>query len=369
MPGQCRPGCPAPTGGALPAPVPQHPSGGDPRGPPAPAQSRPRHSAPARSAARLAGRGWAREAAADGGGAPAWGPTGPGRWGGRAGASAQLGSLAWAEAWRLPGLDRPGPPSRSTAWARCARRGRRGWAGRPRVGTRAASGGYAGARSGCAPTALMAVPGSPTGDWPCTRPGGWRSRALRPRASPGWRRRGRRVSGRPRVARGGALGPRRPAWRRGAPCVTRGRAVAGSRSGPPRDTRHGSTVVGALASCSGGRCSPGLEGRGHADRSHACCQRSMAPTPPPLVVRHAGARSPTRAAPHACVAAQRARRPAAPLPSSASADQPRASLWPQTTPRATHHQSFQACAALTVSGEQARADCATHPFATHPDTG
>ena len=147
-------------------------------------------------------------------------------------------------------------------------------------------------------------------------------------------------------------------WR--SPWARRGRQP----EGPTRGNRTGSTGVGALAACSGGRFSQGLEGRWHAARAHAVFQRRRAPTPPPLFVRHAGARSPPSAAPHACGAAPRDRLPAAPLPAAAPADQPLASLWQQTTQRATHHQYCQAWAALTVSVEHALAS-----WATPPDTG
>ena len=51
----------------------------------------------------------------------------------------------------------------------------------------------------------------------------------------------------------------------------------------------------------------------------------------------------------------------APLPSYAPDDHPIAYLGKKTKKRATHHQSFKAFAALTVSVDKALAYFATHP--------
>jgi transposase len=54
---------------------------------------------------------------------------------------------------------------------------------------------------------------------------------------------------------------------------------------------------------------------------------------------------------------------AAPLPAYAPDDHPIEDLWKKTQKRATHNEYRKECAALTVSGDPARAY-----FATHLDT-
>ena len=170
--------------------------------------------------------------------------------------------------------------------------------------------------------------------------------------------------GRAAPRRGGRL--RLDAAARGAPGGSR-RARGARRGpppeGPPRGPRTGDTVWGALADVSGRCGSPGLAGRVASAPAPACGPRLRTPPTPPLGLRHAGARAPPSAAPHACVAAHGARLTAAPLLASALADQPMASRWTQTPPRATHTKYGKACTARSVSGEKALADLATQAAA------
>jgi len=125
--------------------------------------------------------------------------------------------------------------------------------------------------------------------------------------------------------------------------------------------RTGSNVFGAMESCSGRLCSQGIEGRLTSDSSPECVPMILAHTTAHLFVIHAGARDHTSKAPQQCLATHRERITAHPLPSYAPDSTPIAYLWKQTKKRATHHQSFKALAALTVSVEKALASCATHP--------
>ena len=131
--------------------------------------------------------------------------------------------------------------------------------------------------------------------------------------------------------------------------------------GPTSGQRKGDKVVGAMASCSGRRCSQGLEGRCNAEQSHVCLRRIMAQTPEHLLGIHDGARDHPSASPQAFLAAQSARITAEPLPSYAPDDHPMAYLWQKTKQRATHTKYCKEFAALTISVEQALAYFATHP--------
>jgi transposase len=132
---------------------------------------------------------------------------------------------------------------------------------------------------------------------------------------------------------------------------------------PTSGKRNGSKVFGALAHVSGRLFSQGIEGRFHADNSHAFLQRSMDQTTEPLFLIHDGARYHPSASTQAFLAAPSARITAHPLPSYAPDDNPMASLWKKTKQRATHNKYCKAFLALTVS-----VDKALVYFATHPDT-
>ena len=127
--------------------------------------------------------------------------------------------------------------------------------------------------------------------------------------------------------------------------------------------RKGSQVCGARASCSGRFCCQGIAGRGHSASAQTCLPMILDQPTAPLFLIQDGARYHRRAATKAVLAAQSHRRTAYPLPSSSPDSHPMAYLGKKTTPRATPHQYFKACAALTVS-----VDTALAYFARHPET-
>jgi len=137
------------------------------------------------------------------------------------------------------------------------------------------------------------------------------------------------------------------------------------RGQPPavttRGTRQGFKVLRALDDGSGRLLSPGMAGRCPSARAHAFLTMRMAHTPQHLWRMHDGARSHPSQAPPQWLAAHRERRTAYPLPAYAPEDQPFASRWQKTKPRASHHPYCKALAALTASGDTALAFCAPPP--------
>jgi hypothetical protein len=130
-----------------------------------------------------------------------------------------------------------------------------------------------------------------------------------------------------------------------------------------RGKRKGYKVFGAIESFAGRLFYQGLEGRFTSESSQGFLQMLMEQTTQPLFLLHDGARSHTRAATQAFLAAHRARIPVEPLPSYAPDYHPIAYLWKKTKKRAPHNQYCKELAALTESVDKALAY-----FATHPDT-
>jgi DDE superfamily endonuclease len=130
---------------------------------------------------------------------------------------------------------------------------------------------------------------------------------------------------------------------------------------PTSGKRKGSKVFGAIAEVSGRLCLQGIEGRLNADSDHAFWPMIMAQTTERLLLIHDGARSHTRAATTACLAAPHDRIPAPPFPSYAPDFHPSEYLWKKTPQRATHKKYCKECIELTGSVDQAWAYCATHP--------
>jgi transposase len=130
---------------------------------------------------------------------------------------------------------------------------------------------------------------------------------------------------------------------------------------PTSGKRKGDKVFGAIAYCSGRLCFQGIEGRLNSDSSQAFWQMIMAHTTAHRFLIHDGARSHTRAATQAFVAAHHDRITAHPFPSYSPDDNPLAYRWKKTKQRATHKKYFKEFAALTVSVDKALAYFATHP--------
>jgi hypothetical protein len=130
---------------------------------------------------------------------------------------------------------------------------------------------------------------------------------------------------------------------------------------PTSGKRKGSKVFGAIEYFSGRLFSQGLEGRFHAESSHAFRPMILAQTTQHLFVIHDGARFHTSASTQAFLVVHSDRMTAEPLPSYAPDDNPIEYLWKKTKKRATHNKYFKECAALPVSVEQALAYFATHP--------
>ena len=130
---------------------------------------------------------------------------------------------------------------------------------------------------------------------------------------------------------------------------------------PTSGKRKGYKVCGAIAYFSGRLFSQGIEGRFNSESYQGFVQMLLEQTPAHVFLIHDGARYHTRAATQAFLAAHRDRITVEPLPSYSPDYNPIEYLWKKTKKRATHHQSFEELALLTVSVDKALAYFATHP--------